>query len=88
MDKETIVRICNSLKNESLSLDETTLLIREFFLEKGEDLSKINQLITFLTSTPFNTPYFNKCVLTALEYYKKKFNVIELKRDNEVLLTY
>ena len=88
MDKETIVRTCNRLRDENISLEEVSMLLTEYCLEHGKPLDKITKFIAFLTSTPFNTPHFNKCVLIALEYYKKKFNVIELKRNNEVLLTY
>ena len=88
MDKEFIVRACNGLRDGSLSLEEVNIILTEYCLEHDKPLDKINKFITFLTSTPFNTPYFNKCVLTALEYYKKKFNIIELKQDNNVLLIY
>lgn len=84
MDKETIVRTCNRLRDGSLSLEEVSVLLTGYCLEHGKPLDKISQFITFLINTPFTT----NCVLIALEYYKKKFNVTELKRGNEVLLTY
>ena len=84
MDKETIVRTCNRLRDGSLSLTEVSMLLTDYCLEHGKSLDKISQFITFLINTPFTT----NCVLIALEHYKRKFNVIELKRNNEVLLTY
>jgi hypothetical protein len=84
MDKETIVRMCNRLRDGSLSLEEVSVLLTEYCLEHNKPLDKINQFITFL----INTPFIVDCILIALEYYKKKFNVIELKRNDEVLLTY
>lgn len=84
MDKEIIVRTCNRLRDSSLSLTEVSMLLTDYCLEHGKPLDKISKFITFLINTPFTT----NCVLTALEYYKKKFNVTELKRGNEVLLTY
>ena len=84
MDKETIVRTCNRLRDGSLSLEEVSVLLTAYCLEHNKPLDKITKFITFLINTPFTT----NCVLIALEYYKRKFNVIELKRNNEVLLTY
>lgn len=84
MDKETIVRMCNRLRDGSMSLTEVSMLLTDYCLEHGKTLDKIAKFITVLINTPFTT----NCVLIALEYYKKKFNVIELKRNNEVLLTY
>ena len=84
MDKEIIVRTCNRLRDGSLSLEEVSVLITAYCLEYGKPLDKINKFITFLINTPFTT----NCVLTALNYYKKKFNVVELKKDSETLLIY
>jgi hypothetical protein len=84
MDKETIVRMCNRLRDGSMSLTEVSMLLTDYCLEHGKTLDKIAKFITVLINTPFTT----NCVLIALEYYKKKFNVIEVKRNNEVLLTY
>lgn len=84
MDKETIVRMCNRLRDGSMSLTEVSMLLTDYCLEHGKTLDKIAKFITVLINTPFTT----NCVLIALEYYKRKFNVIELKRNNEVLLTY
>lgn len=84
MDKETIVRMCNRLRDGSMSLTEVSMLLTDYCLEHGKTLDKIAKFITVLINTSFTT----NCVLIALEYYKKKFNVIELKRNNEVLLTY
>lgn len=84
MDKKTIIRMCSKLRDGSLSLTEVSMLLTDYCLEHGKPLDKISQFITFLINTPFTAD----CVLIALEYYKKKFNVTELKRNNEVLLTY
>lgn len=84
MDKETIVRMCNRLRDGSMSLTEVSMLLTDYCLEHGKTLDKIAKFITVLINTPFTT----NCVLIALEYYKKKFNVIEVKRNDEVLLTY
>jgi hypothetical protein len=84
MDKETIVRMCNRLRDGSMSLTEVSMLLTDYCSEHGKTLDKIAKFITVLINTPFTT----NCVLTALEYYKKQFNVTELKRGNEVLLTY
>ena len=84
MDKEFIVRTCNRLRDSSLSLEEVSVLLTAYCLEHGKPLDKITKFITFLINTPFTT----NCVLTALNYYKKKFNVVELKKDNETLLIY
>lgn len=84
MDKETIVRTCNRLRDGSMSLTEVSMLLTDYCLEHGKTLDKIAKFITVLINTPFTT----NCVLIALEYYKKKFNVIEVKRNDEVLLTY
>ena len=84
MDKKTIVRMCNKLNNDSITLEEISLLLTAYCIEHNKDLAITNQFITVLINTPFVT----NCVLIALEYYKKKFNVIELKQDNYVLLIY
>lgn len=84
MDKATIVRICNRLRDGSLSLTEISMLITDYCLEHNKSLDNISKFITVLVNTPFVT----NCVLIALEYYKKKFNVIEVKRNDEVLLIF
>lgn len=84
MDKETIIRTCNKLREGSLTLEEVSVLLTAYCVEHDKPLDKTSQFIAFLINTPFVT----NCILIALEYYKKKFNVIELKQDNDVLLIY
>ena len=84
MDKSTTIRMCNRFREGEISLTEVSMLITDYCLEHNKSLDKISKFITFL----INTPFMADCVLTALEYYKRKFNVVELKRNNEVLLIY
>ena len=84
MDKDILIRICNGIIKDNVSVFDVETLLREFCLEKGRQLEETNHFITFL----FNTSFLSKCLAVALEYYKKKFNVIEVKRNNEVLLIY
>ena len=41
MDKETIVRICNRLRDGSLSLEEVSVLLTGYCLEHDKPLDKI-----------------------------------------------
>lgn len=84
MDKETTIRICNKLEDNSLSMTEASMLITDYCLEHNKSLDKISQFITFL----INTPFLTNCILTALDYYKRKFNIVEVKKDNQILLIY
>ena len=46
MDKATIVRICNRLRDGSMSLTEVSMLLTDYCLEHNKSLDNISKFIT------------------------------------------
>lgn len=82
MDRNFIVKVCNNLG--SINLSDAIILIKDYCIEKGKKEQEVTQFINVL----INTPLISFCSSVALEYYKKKFNIIELKQGDNTLLTY
>lgn len=82
MDRNFIVKTCNNLS--SINLSDAIILIKDYCIENGKKEQEVTQFINAL----INTPLISFCLSVALEYYKKKFNIIELKQGDNILLTY
>ena len=83
MDKETIIGFCN---NKNVNLGEALKVISEYCEEKNKKPEDIDKLIYTLRGLPplIITDYLN----TAIEYYKVKFNLVTIYKDNQELLTF
>lgn len=84
MDRDSIVRICNKIQLGSVDIGDITMLLHEYCMYKKVDASKIPHFINFI----INNPMFNECINIALTHYKKEFNIIELRKNNNILLIY
>lgn len=87
MDKESVIRLCNKFYGYNTiapSLNDISVLLTDYCIEHGKDKELTNKFITIL----INTPFLTNCISDALSYYKKKFNIIELKKGDRTLLIY
>ena len=79
MDRQTIVRVSNQLiGNSNISKSEIDILI-EYCLEHGKSLDMTIKFIKIMSITP-NGLY--NCLLDALHYYQKKFEITEISKLN------
>lgn len=84
MDRDKVIELCNSLNTGNLSIVSASELLTKYCIEYGKDRALTIKFVSILLNTPFCTD----CILIALDYYKKKFNITEVKKNNEVLLIY
>lgn len=86
MDRNNIVELNKSVRiSNSLSLDKGIELLTHYCIEKGKDSNKTNQFLSII----FQTPLFVEYVKIALEYYSKKYEIIELwDKDNNLIQIY
>lgn len=79
MDRQTIVRVSNQLiGNSNISQSEIDILI-EYCLEHGKSLDMTIKFIKIMSVIP-NGLY--NCLLDALHYYQKKFEITEISKIN------
>jgi hypothetical protein len=79
MDKETIIRVSNRLiGNSNITQSDVDILI-EYCLEHGKPINKVIKFIHIVSITP-NGLY--NCLLDALNYYQKKFEITEISKEN------
>jgi hypothetical protein len=76
MDREFVLGVLNNLSQ--YKVDEKDIkLLQEYSLEHGKPVEKLMVYIQVMRGIP-NGIY--NCLLDALDYYKKKFNIIELSK--------
>lgn len=80
MDRDKILSIINNPKMEDL-----LNMLKDYCI--NEHKKPLDATITFINIVS-QTPFLNSCATIALDYYKKKFNIIELKNNNNTLLTF
>ena len=81
MDKDTIIRILN---NGHPTSQEAITVIVDYCLDKGKTPSQVNMFLHM--SAQLNLEYYFNY---ALDYYKKKFEVISIiDKEGKILLTY
>lgn len=79
MDKETVIRVSNQLiGNSNISQSEIDILI-EYCLEHSKPLDMTIKFIKTMSIVP-NGLY--NCLLDALNYYQRKFEIIEISKVN------
>lgn len=76
MDREAVLEVLNNLS--MYKVDEKDIkLLQEYSLEHGK---KVEQLMVFLQVMRGVPNGIYNCLLDALDYYKKKFGIIELSK--------
>ena len=79
MDKEFIIKIVEEINSKSISVNNiTTLLIDYCVVEHKKSIEDTNNFIRILTNSFNNRILLFNCIQTALNYYKRKFNMCEL----------
>ena len=82
MDRETIVKFCN---DNIKSLNAAMEIIAAYC----EDMGKRNEDIALFIQALHIFPMYNSEFLkVALDYFKRKYVIFELYKDNECILTY
>lgn len=77
MDREFVLEVLNNLSK--YKVDERDIkLLQEYGLEHGKPVEHLMVYINVIMSRVPNGIY--NCLLDALDYYKKKFNIIELSK--------
>ena len=79
MDKEFIINILKCLNSNHLQTNDVTILLTDYcVVEHNKSVTDTNNFIRILTNSFNNRILLFNCIQTALNYYKKKFNVCEL----------
>jgi hypothetical protein len=74
MDKETIIEVLENL-NKGLITNKGIRVIQEYCLEHNKPIDMTVQYIQAMRMIPNG---IQGCLLDALDYYKNKFEIIEL----------
>lgn len=74
MVREEVVRISRLAAFGGLTDVDVILVLMNYCLEHGKDVSKTQLFITYLLRTPFVMSYFK----IALEFWEKKFTINKL----------
>ena len=82
MDREKLVSILNNKENIASYIE----LLINYCLEHNKPIEETKTFVNFIAQTPF----FSNCLNTAVEYYKNKLNIIEVKdlKTNNTILIY
>lgn len=81
MDKKKLLDILN----KDITHKDAEIIIYDYCIENGKDESETDKFILLLKMTPF----MNACFNTALDYYKRKFNITSvIDTNNNTLKNY
>ena len=82
MDREKLVSILNNKENITSYIE----LLINYCLEHNKPIEKTKTFVNFIAQTPF----FSNCLNVAVDYYKNKLNIIEVKdlKTNNTILIY
>lgn len=80
MDKKTLISI---LEDNNHSLGNIQKVIYDYCIEMGKDEKDTDAFIAYISSTLF---FLRPCFDTAVNYYKNKFNIVELIDSNNNIL--
>ena len=86
MDSETIINLCNNDKQSILAYIEIIAAYCEEKGKKSEDIALFIQALHQIV--PVMPVFIKKYLETALDYYKVKYVIFELYKDNECILTF
>lgn len=85
MDKETIIDVLKSYHKGNIT-NNSLQVLQEYCLEHNKPIQETQIFIQVLSSLPM---VIGEYLGVALDYYKKKLNIIELKnKDNKILNIY
>ena len=81
MDKATFIKIINN----SIAQKDIQKVIYDYCIEMGKTEKDTDTFVSLLMVTPFAIPCFN----TAIDYYKRKFNITSvIDANNNTLKNY
>lgn len=78
MDKETIIEVLENF-NKGLITNKGIQVIQEYCLEHNKPINKTIEFIQIMQMLPNG---IQECLLDALDYYKNKFEIIELSKTD------
>ena len=78
MDKETIIEVLENL-NKGLIINKGIQVIQEYCLEHNKPIDMITQYLQAIRVVPNG---IKSCLLDALDYYKRKFEITELSKTD------
>lgn len=81
MDKEFILKI---LQDKSTHISDASVLVSSYC----EDLGKPKEYIPKFINIIVNTGIIQAAVASALDYYKKKYNITEVQDNEKTILYY
>ena len=82
MDRERLISILNNKENIQPYIE----LLINYCIEHNKPIEETKTFVNFIVQTPF----FSNCLIVAIDYYKNKFNIIEVKdlKTNNTILIY
>lgn len=82
MDRERLVSILNGKHDFTTHIE----LLIDYCVEHNKPIEETKIFINIIAQTPF----FSGCLNTAVEYYEKKFNIVEVidTKTNNIILIY
>ena len=84
MDKEFIINVLKCLNSNQLQTNDVTILLTDYcVVEHNKSVTDTNNFISIILSNPI---IMSTYVNTALDYYKRKFNIYELYSKEGKLL--
>ena len=84
MDKEFIINLLKCLNSNQLQINDVTILLTDYCVaEHNKPVTATNKFISIILSNPI---IISTYVNTALDYYKRKFNIYELYSKEGKLL--
>lgn len=85
MDKETIIEVLENLNKGRID-NKDIQVIQEYCIEHNKPIDMTVQYLQVMQMIPNG---IQGCLLDALEYYKNKFEIIEIKdKENKTIKFY
>ena len=78
MDKETIIEVLDNLNKGRID-NKGIQVIQEYCIEHNKPVNKIIEFLQIMQMIPDG---IQSCLLDALDYYKNKFEIIELSKTD------
>ena len=74
MDRDEIVRISRSVAGKSVTIDDISIVLMQYYIEQGKPYYETTLFVTKVLSSTQLAGYF----MTALDYYERKFTIYKL----------
>lgn len=84
MDKIEVLIVCNKLLNNILSEQDITKVLTNYCIEMNKGTGQTRQFVESCLFLGLYGDYFKY----ALDYYKRKYELIEIIKDNKTILIY